>query len=305
MRIKHNVQGVTLVSLLVGITLGTFLIIVMLQIFSSTRANFKLSQNLSEMNNVLRYASLKMTNVISQAGYRTPDPTTGVLPTYSTAFQAFTNTLTGPSATTYDDTQTNASNPAGVVLSYFPGEDIILSSGGVDTGDKLWVKFEGDPTGQIQDCNDLYGAAGTDIMVMFYSQQITVSSVNSTAYYCQRVDDGTNYTYSNTPIGVELIPAALFDSAWVRYGEDISAKGYIDRWSLGTDVRDRNRVYAIRVAFLIHSRDDVRSDSVTQTFYVFGQTITRTSKKIYKLYTFTVMLPNAPNYALGSVVTTP
>lgn len=71
--------GATLISLLIGVSLGAFIIIVMLQIFSSTRANYRLSQNLDEMNNVLRYTTITMTDIIGQAGYRTPDGTTGVL----------------------------------------------------------------------------------------------------------------------------------------------------------------------------------------------------------------------------------
>jgi hypothetical protein len=298
MQFKRRVQAVTLISILVGIAVGAFIIVIMLQVFSTTRASLKQSENLAEMNNVLRFASLTMTNIISQAGFVTPSG--GVLPGYSSVFTPFSGTLTGPTGSTYDSTPTNADDPAGVVLSYFPGESVILSTGGVDPEDKLWVKFTGDPTGVIRDCNDIYGVTGTAIRVKFYSQALT----SGTGFYCERQDDGTSYTYSSTtPLGTELISPALFDSAWVRYGEDITSSGYIDRWSFGSDVQDRTRVYAVRVAFLIHSRDDVRNDPVTQTFYVFGQTVTRTSQKIYKLYMFTVMLPNSPNYAGASIVT--
>lgn len=303
---KGRVQGVTLISLLVGLALSTFLIVTMLQIFSSVRANYKLSENLAEMNDALRYASVTMTNIISQAGYRTPDPTTGVLPKYTTAFTTFTNTLTGPTSSTYNTSPANSDDPAGVVLSYFPGEDVIITSLSSTQGEKLWVKFQGDSKGGIRDCNDLYGEDGAAIRVSFYSRSTTIGGVTSTGYYCQRMDDGVNYSYpTGTVTGTPIIPAELFDQAWVRFGESITSSQYIDRWSLGADVEDRNRVYAVRVAFLIHSRDDVRSDNATQSFYVFGQTVSFTDKKIHKLYTFTVLLPNAPNYKLVDQVTTP
>lgn len=301
----RKMLGVTLISLLIGIALGVFLIVTMLQIFASTQANHKLSQNLAEMNDILRYTSVVMNRVIGQAGYRAPDPTTGVLADYATAFDTFTGTITGPGGS-YDTGLPNADDPPGVVMSYFPGEDVYVSAGGVDTGDKMWVKFYGNAKGSIRDCNDLYGDATTAIEVLFYSREITVDGDPQTAYYCERHDDGTNYTYDETtPMGTELIPAALFDTAWIRYGEDIMANGYIDRWITGDQVQDRNRVYAVRVAFLIHTRDDVRSTDQTETFNVFGETVSRTSKKIYKLYIFTVLLPNAPNYALSSPVTAP
>lgn len=301
----RKIRGATLVSVLIGVALGTFLIVVMLQIFSATRANYKLSQNLAEMNDVLRYTSLIMTDVVSQAGYRTPNATTGVLPAYATAFPTFNSTLTGPSGT-YNTGATNADDPAGVVLSYFPGQDVFISATNTELNDKLWVKFHGDSKGRITDCNNLYGVDNVAIMVRFYSRQVTVGGNSSTAYYCEEQQINTNYSYPvNTVRGTELIPAELFDTAWVRYGEDLGNKGYINRWALGGDVADRNKVYAVRVAFLIHSRDDVRTNDVTQTFYVFGQTVSRTSKKIYKLYMFTILLPNAPNYKLASKIVTP
>ena len=266
----------------------------MLQIFSTTRSNLTQSENLSEMNNVLRYASLIMTNEIGQAGYRTADPTTGVLPDYYTAFAAFSDSLTGNSPTADANDATN-----GMVLNYF------LSGTGTDVGN-LWVKFEGDPSGSIRGCNDIYGVANVDVRVLFYAQTLTIGGVESTAYYCELQNDSTDYDYpADTPLGTPLIPAELFDSAWVRYGEDITSSGYIDRWADGADVVNFNNVYAVRVAFLIHSRDDVRNDAVTQTFNIFGQTVTRSDKKVYKLYTFTVPLPNAPNYKGASFVTTP
>jgi len=298
-----NMQGATLISLLIGVGLGAFVIIVMLQIFSSTRANYKLAQNLDEMNNVLRYTSITMNDVISQAGYRTPNGTTGVLPDYSTAFQPFGSTLTGPGGSNYSSASANSDDPAGVVLSYFPGQSVIISS---ITNDKLWAKFQGDAAGRIRTCNDLYGIAGSTILTRFYSQQTTVSGNTVTGYYCETQSAGGTYTYSSsTPSGTELIPTALFDRSWIRYGEGLTTTGYIDRWALGPDVLDRSKVYAIRVAFLIHSRDDVRSEDVTQTFNVFGDTVSRTDKKLYRLHMFTIMLPNAPGYPLASLVVTP
>lgn len=303
---KGRIQAVTLISMLVGIALGTFLIVTMLQIFTSVRANYKLSENLAEMNDVLRYASVLMSDIISQAGYRTPDATTGILPAYDSAFPTFSNVLTGPTGSTYNTSTTNSDDPAGVVLSYFPGEDVIVTSLPATQDEMFWVKFQGDTNGRIRDCNDLYGVTDTAIRVNFYSRQTTINGVTGTGYYCERYDNGTNYTYSTNAIsGTPIIPTELFDQAWVRYGESITSSQYIDRWSLGPDVQDRNRVYAVRVAFLIHSRDDVRSNDATQTFYVFGDTVSFTDKKIHKLYMFTVMLPNAPNYTLANQVTTP
>jgi hypothetical protein len=304
MKIRKNL-GVTLVSLLIGIGLGVFLIVTMMQIFTSTQANTKLSQNLAEVNDVLRYASKTMRDVISQAGNRTPNATTGILPAYATVFTPFTGIVSGPNGN-YNQSETNANDPAGVVISYFPGQTVYASAGGVDNGDKLWVKFYGNTSGSIRDCNDLYGDTANQIEVLFYSREITVSGSQKTAYYCERHNATTNYSYdTTTPRGTELIPAALFDTAWVRFGEDLTAGTYIDRWISGDQVQDRNRVYAVRVAFLVHTRDPVRSADVTQTFRVFNNVITRTSKYIYKLYMFTILLPNAQNYSIANPVTTP
>lgn len=307
MRIRNkDVSGVTMLSLLIGIALGTFLIVVMLQIFAATRANYQLSQNLDEMDNVVRYASIIMSDIIGQAGYRTPSAVNGVLPAYSSVFPTFSTTLVGPDSSTYDTGNTNADDPAGLVLSYFPGETVILSSIDPVASDKLWVKFEGDPKGSIRECNDLYGVDDTSIMVRFYSRTVTINGNNQTAYYCERQDAGATYTYpANTVTGTALIPAGIFDGAYIRYGEDITGNGFIDRWSLGADVQNRNQVYAVRVAFLLHTRDPVRAAAVTQTFSVFDQTVTFNDQYIHRLYMFTVMLPNAPGFKLLSTVATP
>lgn len=298
MRNMRKMLGVTLVSLLIGIALGVFLIITMMQIFASTQANHRLSQNLAEVNDVLRYASVVMSKVIGQAGYRIPDPGTGVLPPYTMEFNSFA-TITG-----YNEAMANADNPAGVVISYFPGQDVFASAGDIDTGDKLWVKFYGDRSGSIRECNDLYADTGLPLRVLFYSRETTGTGTPVTGYYCESHTSTNSYSYDPDVVsGTELIPPALFDSAWVRYGEDINADGYIDRWISGDEVQDRNRVYAVRIAFLVHTRDPVRSADATQTFSVFGDTISRTSKYIYKLYMFTVLLPYAPNYVLEDPIT--
>ncbi len=301
----RRIAGVTMLSLLIGVALGTFLIIVILQIFGATRANYQLARNLNELDNVVRYASILMSDIISQAGYRTPSAS-GVLPSYTTTFVPFTSTLYGPTGSTYDTiTYPNSNDPAGVVLSYFPGEDVFISEINPDAQDMLWVKFQGSPNGSIRDCNDLYGVANTVIKVRFYSRTITVGGQTETAYYCERHNNNTNYTYNDTPVGTQIIPPEVFDQVFVRYGEDVTGNGYIDRWTLGSEVVDRNRVYAVRVAFILHTREPVRSSDVTQSFYVFDQTFTYTDKYIHKMYMFTILLPNAPNFSLYSSVVTP
>lgn len=303
----RKVKAISLVSLIIGIGLGTFMIIVMLQVFGATRSNYKLAQNLAELNSVLRYAEVTMTDIIRQAGYRAPDATTGELPSYTTIFQPFNSTLYGPSGSAYDTVNyPNSDDPAGVVVSYFPGENVFISEIDANNYDKLWVKFEGDPDGSIRDCNDLYGVDDEVIKIRFYSRQTSIASGGTQmAYYCERQNDNEDYVYSDNPVGTVLIPADMFDTAWVRYGEDLTGNGFIDRWSLGDDVRDRNQVYAVRVAFLIHTKEDVRSENVTQSFEIFGQPVSRTDKKIYKLHTFTIPLPNTPNYPFDSPVGTP
>ncbi|HSX19564.1 MAG TPA: hypothetical protein VLG38_00380, partial [Gammaproteobacteria bacterium] len=185
---------------------------------------------------------------------------------------------------------------AGIVLGYFPGENIFISAVDPDNWDKLWVKFQGAPDGTIRDCNDLYGVTGTAIKVRFYSRTTSAADgTPSTAYYCERQNNNTTYTYSDVPSGTVIIPSTVFSQAMIRCGEDISIYNYVNRWVFCTDVIDRTKVYAIRVAFLLHSRDPVRASNVTQSFYVFNQTISYTDKYLHRLYFFTVLLPYAPN----------
>lgn len=303
---RNKILGVTLISLLIGISLGAFLIVVMLQIFTATRANYQLSKNLNELDNVVRYTSIMMNDIISQAGYRTPDPTIGTLPAYGSVFPTFSGTLTGPSGSYNTSTPTYSDDPAGIVLSYFPGENVFVSDTDPDSNDKLWVKFQGSQNGSIRGCNDLYGVENTAMKVRFYSRTALLSDGSTgTAYYCEDQSDGVDYTYTDQPSGTTLVPSVVFDQALIRYGEDITGNGFIDRWSLGADVQNRDFVYAVRVALLLHTRDDVRSSAVSQTFNVFNQVINYNDLKIHRLYMFTILLPNAPNYKLASAVGSP
>lgn len=307
MHIKNRkILGVTLISLLIGIALGAFLIVVMLQIFTATRANYQLSKNLNELDNVVRYTSIMMNDIISQAGYRNPDPTTGVLPDYSTVFTPFSGGLTGQSGSYNTTTPTYSDDPSGVVLSYFPGQNVFTSDTDPNSNDKLWVKFQGSQNGSVRGCNDLYGIENTAMKVRFYSRTTLLpDNTTGTAYYCEDQFETVDYVYTDQPSGTTLVPDAVFDQALIRYGEDLTGNGFIDRWSLGADVQNRDAVYAVRVAFLLHTRDDVRSAAVSQTFNVFNQTISYNDLKIHKLYIFTILLPNAPNYKLASAVGSP
>ena len=308
MRFRNkDVSGVTMLSLLLGVALGTFLIVVMLQIFAATRANYQLSKNIDEMDSIVRYTSIIMKNIIGQAGYRNPSSSNGVLPSYVSTFLPFNTPLSGPTGSEYDPgDEPNSDDPAGVVLSYFPGENVFISTIDPNSYDKAWVKFQGATNGSIRDCNDIYGVDDTVIKVRFYSRTSSISDGSpQTAYYCERQDDNTSYDYSDNATGTVLIPASLFDGAYIRFGEDITGNGYIDRWSLGSDVVNRNQVYAVRVAFLLHTREPVRSNPIEQTFSVFGQTVSFNDQYIHKIYMFTIILPNAPNFKLLSTLVTP
>ena len=62
-------SGTTIVSLIVGMALGAFLIAAILQIFVTTKNNYKLSQNIAEMNDAMRFAVTRITNMVSYAGH--------------------------------------------------------------------------------------------------------------------------------------------------------------------------------------------------------------------------------------------
>ena len=109
-------KGMSLISLVLGSALGAFLIIVIMQIFSATRSSYKLAQNLAEMDDVMRYASTTINDIVSQAGYRYT--LTSALTLYSTAFNSQqSTTIQLGSGTAYSYTNTtsrpNANVPTG------------------------------------------------------------------------------------------------------------------------------------------------------------------------------------------------
>ena len=269
----QQMSGISLVSLIIGLALSTFIIGVMLQVFSTARANQKLSENFSEMQDVMRYASVILQRVIGQAGYRTPPAGSGSYADYDAVFI----------------------EPGGD----YPGEVIRKWSYGVDTS--FWVKFQGHDDGHIKDCEGVtVTASETSTLAAKSKFHITDSDwgvndgVASSALVCYR-DNMDNSDVSDSIKSI-IVPPAYFEGFWLRLGEDTDGDGAVNRYIKSDQSGiDYKNIYAVKIALLIHSRDDVRQQNYAETFNIFDETYAVDDKKIYKLQFFTIPLPFA-NY---------
>lgn len=268
-----NQKGMTLVSLIVGMGLSAFLIMVMLQVFATSKANHKLAENLAEMNDTLRYVTVTMTDLIGYAGYRVP-------PAAGSDFRSYNSVFTSDYSGTVVSNDTN---------NRWTAREVNL-------GDRFWIKLEGSNEGFIRDCEGTrINASDGAVKVKFYARERGggYSGQEGVSLLCERAVDGLSYDYDSQ--GVMLIPSYNFESMWVRYGEDTNNDGVIDRWVTheASGFR-RDRVYAMRIAIMIHSRDELLRDSITRNFTIFGEPYTYSSRRIFKLHVFTVNMPYAP-----------
>ena len=241
-RLQSKRAGITLVGLIIGMALSTFLIAAILQIFTTMKNNYKLAQNLTELDSAMNYAITRMTDIMKNAGYVEPANVTSELPIIPQPY-----------------------------ISEDPvGQPIII--------------FTGSRTGNSYDCLGNSVAAGTKAIVRFGR-----SDFPGTSLKCENLNE------SFIPIAVNFIISGLVEDFRVRYGYDLSNNGGVQLYSAFTNNNDRNRIRAIQIALLLHSREDIFPVEKEQKFSLWGEEIKKNGKKIYRLQTFTIPLIHLPN----------
>lgn len=119
--------------------------------------------------------------------------------------------------------------------------------------------------------------------------QFSVVNVTGRPGLSLRCDDINS---AGSSIGFSYFVSDLVDGMWVRYGYDTvnNGSGSVNYYSnvFGPWIR------AIRVAILLHTRDSIFTQAKTQTFSVFGNTITKTSTQLYRLHIFTIPFTHLP-----------
>lgn len=259
-------RGTTMVSLIVGMALSAFLLTVVLQVFTTTKNNYKLTQNIAEMNDAMRYVENRMFNILSYTGRLNPSAVDGKIPSISSSF---------PFCCCPGDPMSGVCMTGSYI---WPRMDIGLPDG---QQQQIITLFQGDSSGNILTCTGNPIAANT-------TAQIKFSLVSGTGLSLRCDDlDGTGASISHADLVSDLV-----DGLWVKYGLDHTNNGSVSYY-LEFDTGDAQR--SIRVAIILHSRDDVFTANRTPTFNLWGVTKTLPAdKKLHRLQVFTIPLSQIP-----------
>ncbi len=257
-------RGTTMVSLIVGMALSAFLLTVVLQVFTTTKNNYKLTQNIAEMNDAMRYVENRMFNILSYTGRLNPSAVDGKIPSINSSF----------------------------TFCCCPGDTMGLCStgiyirprvnGGLPDGQQQQIitLFQGDSSGNILTCTGNPIAANT-------TAQIKFSLVSGTGLSLRCDDlDNTGVSISHTDLVSDLV-----DGLWIKYGVDYTYSGSVEYYIENIS----GVVRSIKVAIILHSRDDVFTANRTPTFNLWGVTKTLPAdKKLHRLQVFTIPLSQIP-----------
>ena len=235
-KIINNIKGLSLISLIVGMGLSAFILTVILQVLANSKGYQRLADNVSEMNETLRFGSYILTNIASYTGFRTP-------PAYGGDFV--------PVATAFADT-------GGYFIQVYPDEQ---------NSNTVVLSMQGHDDGQVRDCLGTAIPGGTLARMKFY----VASSANGYNFVCDRLDTATNTVLDTVNLIDDIVERVYF-----RYGWDSTGNGKIDQYIDGAAVTATPAIqldlHSLQAAVIVRSRQEVRTNPKVQSFDIFDIT---------------------------------
>lgn len=249
------VHGYSIVEIMIALTLGLLFSGMLIQLFMNARMAHQLENNLSVLGENARFVSHHMHQIIAQAGYRTlPDADQDVLfPKHEVVFDG------AP--------YLSVSNNAG-----FFDNDILV------------VRYQGEHTAPNQ--HPIHDCAGNPVPAFEIVENI-FSITADQALQCQSTHLLTGFTQT-------VVLAQPVEHMHVLVGEDTTQDNAPDRYLKGDHpflVPDH--IVSVRVALLLRSEDEVRSNTSTQTHNLNGTSVsTGPDRYLRHNLNVTVVLPN-------------
>ncbi len=236
----YNQKGLSLIELMIGILLGSLLIIVMLYILAGSRTSSQLIEAESRMQDNIQYAFEVLNSTIRQAGY-----------------------VTNPT----DDFTTIIVNVDGIDNA---GDIIIGTEGGdATTPDTITVYYQGNADGRVANC---LGAPIDPALVGISQNTFSITpdgSLQCEAATYDSVIGSTNLDPQpligggNTTDGVD----SRVTNLQILYGLDTDDSGSVNQYSNMdqiTTFEDRNRIIAVSIAITLE--EQVGADTLSRTF---------------------------------------
>jgi len=218
-------RGVTLVELMVAVTLGLLIVVVLAQLFLGSRQTFATTDDVSRMQDNIRYSQQLLTRIVHLAGYKSQANSVT-----STVFSG------NPPLDAPSPLPTGATPDALTVR--FQGSGIKKDYGGVNC--QAVANCDG-ADGTVVDCLGVKIDAGVIATNTF---SIAAGANGRLALFC--------HNGAGAMPGVEIVPDVL--NMQVLYGEDLNGDLVADRYvgpeTVGTNI---GSVVSVRIALLFET----------------------------------------------------
>lgn len=253
---RARAAGFTMIELLVSMTLGLLLIIVIGQVFVTSKEAYRTTEDLSRLQEDARFAVSQLSRVIRMASF--------------------------------------VSDPNGNRTAIFPAATRAITgvNGAGSAPDEITVRYQGSGSpaadNTVFDCHgNAVAAVNAAVFHAAARYYIAPGADGANALFC---NNAGSVGVPNTAI--EL--AAGVENMQILYGEDTSADGTADRYVLPSAAGfDFNRVVSVRIALLVRSTNEVASATDTKTYNLIGTVFDPVDdRRLRRVYTSTIALRN-------------
>ena len=253
----HNQRGMSLIELMVAMTIGLILTVVIANLFVGTKQTYRTQDDLSRMQENLRFAFQVIGRVTRQAGYRAD--------WHRTMEVVFGGAAVAP----IDGTNATGANNSDTLIVRFQG-----SGAGTSSANCIASNSCGGADGRVLDClgnrvDRQMGPAPSPYAASFnvtfaenWLRVRTGGANGGTALFCS-IDRGNTW--------VEIVPD--IENMQVLFGEKTGPTA-VDRYlAAGTAGLDMTRVLNVRVALLHRSANLTAGATDTRTYNLVGTTV--------------------------------
>jgi type IV pilus assembly protein PilW len=228
-------RGFTLVELLVAVMIGLLLTVLISQVFVSSRRAYATTDDLSRMQENMRYTHDLLGRTIRMASY-----------------------MSSPSSV-----------PVGFdgMIGQFEGASRALNGtdGTGSAPDTLTVIYQGTADNATFDCVGTPIGAGVTAVNHFTVENIVVNGKTERGLVCRTDLAGT---------GTPTLLAADIDNMQVLYGEEAGSTWNVDRYVTRGDVANVDRVISVRMALLFRTASErMRLTPDTTAYNLLGTTL--------------------------------
>jgi type IV pilus assembly protein PilW len=313
-------QGITLVELMVAMVIGLLLTAGILQLFVSNKQTYRVTENMSRLQESGRFAMHFLKSDIRMADYwgcRGFDITIDNNLNANATFDTYTTALEG----TNDDNAVNniingtdtitlkGAFSAGISLADIPATssadlkvtanndleqfDLVLLSDCVD-GDLFQItNINGSGVNIVH--NTGIGTPGNSEKPLrkAYGTDAQIFKLNFVTYSIQQGASGRNALFRSTNGGAAQELVENIENMQILYGEDTDSDGAANYYKPSDSAGlNMDNVVSVRISLVVVTLDDNVTEQANPYTLFGGATITPTDRRIRRVFTSTIVIRN-------------